>query len=91
MTYPCPAWEPAADTRLMKLQRLQNKVLRNTGKFPKSTLIRDMHMTFRILYMYDYITELCSQQAKVIQNHKNIHVPDSEQGDTRHRKYKRLN
>jgi hypothetical protein len=28
MTYACPAWEFAADTYLLKLQRLQNKVLR---------------------------------------------------------------
>jgi hypothetical protein len=28
MTYVCPAWDFAADTHLMKLQRLQNRVLR---------------------------------------------------------------
>jgi hypothetical protein len=27
MTYACPAWEFAADTHLLKLQRLQNKRL----------------------------------------------------------------
>jgi hypothetical protein len=27
MTYACPAWELAADTYLLKLQRIQNKVL----------------------------------------------------------------
>jgi hypothetical protein len=40
--------------------------------------------------VYDYITKLCTQQEKVIQNHKNIQVPNIEQGETRHRKYKRL-
>jgi hypothetical protein len=28
MTYACPAWEIEADTYLLKLQRMQNKVLR---------------------------------------------------------------
>jgi hypothetical protein len=27
LTYACPAWEFAADTHLLKLQRLQNKVI----------------------------------------------------------------
>jgi hypothetical protein len=35
MTYACPAWEIAADTCLLKLQRMQNKDLRTTGKFSK--------------------------------------------------------
>jgi hypothetical protein len=33
MTYACPASELAADSYLLKLQRLQNKVLRTTGNF----------------------------------------------------------
>jgi hypothetical protein len=34
MTYPCPSWEFSADTHLLKLQRLLNKVLRTIGNFP---------------------------------------------------------
>jgi hypothetical protein len=70
MTCACPAWEFAADTHLMKLQRLRNKVLRTVGKFIKNTPIRDMHNTFQIPYVYDYITRLCWQQAQGIQNHE---------------------
>jgi hypothetical protein len=33
--YAYPAWELAADTYLLKLQRLQNKVLRTIGNFPR--------------------------------------------------------
>jgi hypothetical protein len=33
MTYACRAWEFAAGNRLLKLQRLQNKVLRTIGNF----------------------------------------------------------
>jgi hypothetical protein len=58
----------------MKLQRLQNKVLRTIGKFPRNTPVRDMHISFQILYVYDYITKLCRQQARVIQHYENIHV-----------------
>jgi hypothetical protein len=46
--------------------------------------------TFNLPYIYDYITKLCSQQAEVIQIHENEHVYGMEQGETRHRKYKRL-
>jgi hypothetical protein len=80
MTYACPAWEFAADTHLMELQRLQNKVLRTTGKFPRNTPIRDMHISFQMPYVYNFITKLCKQQAKVIQRHENIHVTNIGQG-----------
>jgi hypothetical protein len=90
MTYACPAWEFAAECHLLKLQRLQNKVLRTTGNFPKHISVRDKHKAFHILYVYDYITKSCRQQAEVIQNHENENVRYIGQGKARHRKYKRL-
>jgi hypothetical protein len=90
MTYACPAWEFAADIHLMKLQRFQNKVLHNIGKFPRNTPFRDMHISLQIPYVYNYITKLCTQQAKVIQHHQNIHVRNTGEDEARHRKYKRL-
>jgi hypothetical protein len=90
MTYACPAWELAADTYLLKLQRMQNKVLRTIGNFPWCTPVRDLHTAFNLLYVYDYITKLCGQQAEVIQNHENEYVRSIRQGEDRHRKYKRL-
>jgi hypothetical protein len=74
----------------MKLQHLQNKVLRTIGKFSRNTLIHDIHISFQIPYVYDFKTKLCKQQAKVIQHHENIHVRNIGQGEARHRKYKRL-
>jgi hypothetical protein len=44
MTYACPAWEFALDTHLIKLQRLQNMVLRTIGNFPRRTPVHEMHM-----------------------------------------------
>jgi hypothetical protein len=41
MTYACPAWEFAPETYLLKLQRLQNKVLRTIGNLPTCTTVRD--------------------------------------------------
>jgi hypothetical protein len=90
MTYACPAWEFVADTHLMKLQRLQNKVLRTTDKFPRNTPIRNIHISLQIPYVYDYITKLCRHQAQVIQHHENTHVRNTGQGEAWHRKYKRL-
>jgi hypothetical protein len=86
MTYACPAWEFAADTHLLKLQRLQNKVLRSTGNFP----VRDLHVTLKTPCFYDFITKLCWQQAEVIQNHHNPNVRSIGQGEAPHRKYKIL-
>jgi hypothetical protein len=90
MTYACPVWEFEAECHLLKLQRLQNKVLRTIGNFPRSTSVRDMHKAFHMPYVYDYRTKLCRQQAEVIQNHENETVRYIGQGEARHRKYKRL-
>jgi hypothetical protein len=90
MTYACPAWELAADTCLLKLQRLQNKILRTIGKFRRPKPVRDLHTTFNLSYVYGHITKLCRQQAEVIQNHENEHVISIGQGEARHTKYKRL-
>jgi hypothetical protein len=90
MTYACTAWEIVADTYLLKLQRLQNKVLRTTGKFPRCTPVCDLHTTFNPTYVYDYATKFWRQQVEVIQNLENEHIRGIGQGETRHRKYKRL-
>jgi hypothetical protein len=80
-TYAFPARE---------LQRLQNKILRTIVNFPRRTPVPDLHTTFNISYIYDYITKLCRQEAEVIQNHEKEHVRNIRQGEARHRKYKRL-
>jgi hypothetical protein len=51
MTYACPAWEFAMDTHVLKLQRLQNKVFRTTGNFPRRTRVRDLHTAFNFPYV----------------------------------------
>jgi hypothetical protein len=48
MTYACPAWEFAAESHLLKLQRLQNRVLRTIRNFPRRTSVRDLHLAFQI-------------------------------------------
>jgi hypothetical protein len=90
MTYACPAWEFAAETHLLKLQRPQNTVFRTIGNFPRRTPVCDLHVAFKIPYVYDLITKLCRQQAEVIQNHHNSNVRNIGQGGDQQRKYKRL-
>jgi hypothetical protein len=70
-THASPAWEFASDTHLMKLQRLQEKVLCTSGNYPRRTPVRDLRVVFKLPYVYDYITKLCRQQAKFTQNHNN--------------------
>jgi hypothetical protein len=90
MTYACSAWEFAADTHLLKLQRLQNKLLLTIGNFPRHTPVCELHKASYIPYIYDYITKLCKKQAKIIQNHGNANVCNIGQGEPRHGKFKRL-
>jgi hypothetical protein len=92
MTYACPAWEFAADTHLLKLQRQQNKVLRTIGNFPRHTPVCELHKAFNIQYIYDYtsITKLCRKQAKIIQNQGNANVCNIGQGEPQHRTFKTL-
>jgi hypothetical protein len=90
MTFAYHAYEFAADTYSLKLQRLQKKVLRNVGNFPKFTPIHDLHTAFNLPYVYGYKTKLCRQETEVIQNHENEQVRGIGQGEARHRKYKRL-
>jgi hypothetical protein len=58
MTYACPARELAADIHLLKLQRLQIKVLRTIGNFPRFTPVHYLHTAFNLLCVYDYIAKL---------------------------------
>jgi methionine synthase II (cobalamin-independent) len=74
----------------LKLQHLQNRVLRTIGNFPRHTPVRELHKAFSIPYVYDYMTKLSRQQTEVIRNHENANVRNIGQGEARHRKYKRL-
>jgi hypothetical protein len=89
MTFACPTCESAADTHLLKL-RLQNKVLRLIGGLPRHISTLYMHAEFQIPYVYDFITKLCRNQAEVIQNHDNENFRSIGNGETQHRKHKRL-
>jgi hypothetical protein len=90
MTYVRPAGEFAADTHLSKLRRMQPKILRTSGNFPRCTPVHDLRTAFNLLYAYDYITQLCRQQREGIQNNENEHVRSLGQDEARHRKYKRF-
>jgi hypothetical protein len=64
-------WEYAAETYLFKLQRLQNRFCRAIVKLYKRTPVREMHMHFKIPYVYDYVTKLCRKQAEAMESHLN--------------------
>jgi hypothetical protein len=89
-TYACPGWDSAADTHLMKIQRLQNNVLRVIGGLPRRTPTRYMNVELQILYVYDFIIKICREQAEVIQNHDNENIRSIGNCEARHRKHKRL-
>jgi hypothetical protein len=90
ITYTSLAWELAADTYLLKLQRLKYKILLTIGNILRCTPIRDMYTTFNLTLVYDCITKLCRKQAEATRNHENEHTRGIGQGKARHRKYKGL-
>jgi hypothetical protein len=66
-SYVCPSWGFAADTYLIKMQRLQNKLFRTIGNFPRCTPVRDLHTAFNLPYVYDYYN-------KIVKAIRRIHV-----------------
>jgi hypothetical protein len=46
-------------------------------------------VAFKIPYVYDYITKLCTKQAEIIQNNLNANEYATGQEEAKHRKYKR--
>jgi hypothetical protein len=58
MTYVCSVWEFSADNRLLKVQRLQNKVLSTIAILPRRTPVRDLHMAFKLPHIRGVSTEL---------------------------------
>jgi hypothetical protein len=74
MIYACPTWKHAADAPLLKLQRLQNEVLRAIGNPDRCTPVRALYVASEIPHVYDYITKLGRAQAEVILNHVNPNV-----------------
>jgi hypothetical protein len=69
---------------------LQNKVPRTTGNFSRFTMFPDLHTTFKLPNVHNYVTKVCRQQADVVENYENEHVRRVGQGEARHRKYKKL-
>jgi hypothetical protein len=89
-TYACHTWEYVVGTHLLKLQRLQNRLLCAIGSLGKCAPVHELHVAFKISYVCDCITKLCRTQAEVILNHVNPKVSGIEQGEARHRKCERL-
>jgi hypothetical protein len=90
MAYALPTWEYATDPHLLKLQRLQNRVLRAVGNLNRCTPVRELHVASKISYVCGHVTELCSSQTEVTLNYLNQDVLGIGQGQLGHRKYKRL-
>jgi hypothetical protein len=81
MTYAYSAWEFVAETLLLKLLHLQNEDLCVTGNVPRCRSVHELHVAFNLPYVHDYITEVCRQQAEIIQNHKNENIRNIDQGE----------
>jgi hypothetical protein len=54
------------------------------------TPAHELYVTFKIPYVYDYVTELCRMMAEGILNHVNPNVSSTGQEEAIHRKHKWL-
>jgi len=70
---PAPPWR-VRRTAMLKLQRLQNRILRTIGNIRKRTETRTLHGALQIPYVHDYVTKICRKQAEVIQIQDNVNV-----------------
>jgi hypothetical protein len=55
MTYACRTWDFTADSHLLKLQRLRNKVLCTIGNLPRRIPASDLCVAFKIPFLYDFV------------------------------------
>jgi hypothetical protein len=76
------------DARLSKLQHPKNRVLCATGNLDRCTPVHHLHATFKIPYVYDYVTKLC---RKAVQDHLIPNVRATGQGEAMHRSIRGLN
>jgi hypothetical protein len=83
-------WDFAADSHLLKLQRLQSRVLLTTGGLPRCTPACALYRIFQIPYVYDYIAKICRKQAEVMQTHDNVNVRNTGKNEAQHMQHKRL-
>lgn len=59
----------------------------STGKLDRRTLVLEMHVAFKMLCKYDYITESCRTQVEEILNHVNPIIRGIGQEKVTHGKY----
>jgi hypothetical protein len=64
MVYASSSSEYEADAHLLKRQHRQNRVLRATDYLNRRITVREVHVAFKTLHMYDYITKLCVKLYK---------------------------
>jgi hypothetical protein len=84
ITYTCSTWEYAAYSHFLKLQRLQNRVIRAIGNLGRCTPVGEVHLAFKIPCVYDYINILWRTQTEVILNNVNKNVLGTGHGESRH-------
>jgi hypothetical protein len=63
---------------------------RDNFTFILYTSICDFYMVFNSLYLYDFVTYLCRQQATVVLNHESFNIHNIDQWEAEHRNTKAL-
>jgi hypothetical protein len=82
MAYACATWKRAVDAHLMKLHRLQNRVLSVTRYIDKCIQVRELHVASKSPYVHYYVAELCRTKAEVIaiSLNPNVRIGDFRRG-----------
>jgi hypothetical protein len=74
MTHVCPTRKYSAYAHVLKLHRLQIKVLCAIGNLDRCTRVREMNVAFKAPHLHDYIAKLYRTQTEEILNHVNPNV-----------------
>jgi hypothetical protein len=64
MTHACFIWEFVADTHLIKLQRLENKVPHSTDNTQTCMPVREMQMASHLPYVHDYMPKIMHARSR---------------------------
>jgi hypothetical protein len=92
MTYASTTWEQARTLTSSNYRACRKEYpVPLERNLDRCTQVHELHVSFKILYVYNYMYKLCRTQTEVILNHANPNTRGTGQGEAGLWKYKMLN
>jgi hypothetical protein len=74
---------------LVDVYRIRIQTAIKLFRLSRRTSTRDLHVAFKIPYIYGFVTKLCRQQTEIIPNHENVNVRNTGQAELNTEKNKK--